>query len=74
MHGNLWEWVADCWNDSYYGAPDDGSAWLSGDCKRRVLRGGSWNDPPGIVRSANRSGFTLAYGVIYLGFRLVQDR
>ena len=36
MHGNVWEWVEDCWNDSYQGAPSDGSAWTSGDCSRRV--------------------------------------
>ena len=42
MHGNVWEWVQDCWNDNYEGAPTDGTAWLSGDCDRRVLRGGSW--------------------------------
>ena len=42
MLGNVWEWVADCWNESYAGAPSDGSAWTSGDCSRRVLRGGSW--------------------------------
>ena len=41
--GNVWEWVQDCWNDSYRGAPSDGSAWERGDCGRRVLRGGSWN-------------------------------
>ena len=41
MHGNLWEWVQDCWNDSYQGAPADGSAWTSGACAIRVLRGGS---------------------------------
>ena len=42
MHGNVWEWVHDCWNDSYVGAPSDGSAWASGDCNLRVVRGGSW--------------------------------
>ena len=42
MHGNVWEWVEDCWHESYEGAPSDGSAWTSGDCSRRVLRGGSW--------------------------------
>ena len=42
MHGNVWEWVEDCWNDSYAGAPSDGRAWTSGDCSRRVIRGGSW--------------------------------
>ena len=34
MHGNVWEWVEDCWNDNYEGAPSDGSAWESGDCSR----------------------------------------
>ena len=45
MHGNVWEWVQDCWNSSYRGAPTDGSAWESGDCGRRVRRGGAWDRP-----------------------------
>lgn len=44
MLGNASEWVEDCWNDTYSGAPTDGSAWLGGDCRGRVLRGGSWED------------------------------
>ena len=56
MHGNVWEWVQDCSNDSYVGAPTDGSAWTSGDCGRRVIRGGSWFHLPGLLRSANRTG------------------
>lgn len=44
MHGNVKEWVADCWNPSYAGAPSNGDAWLSGDCSRHLYRGGSWND------------------------------
>ena len=43
VHGNVAEWVADCWNESYEGAPTDGSAWTNGDCRYRVTRGGSWN-------------------------------
>ena len=58
MHGNVWEWVEDCWNDSYVGAPTDGSAWGSGDCVKRVLRGGSWFNGPRVLRSANRGRFT----------------
>ena len=42
MLGNVAEWCEDCWNTNYAGAPADGSAWLSGDCDRRVLRGGHW--------------------------------
>ncbi len=52
--GNVWEWVADCWNGSYAGAPSDGSAWMSGNCDIRVWRGGSWDGPPRDLRSANR--------------------
>ena len=42
MSGNVWEWTADCWNNGYSGAPSDGSAWTSGGCSSRVIRGGSW--------------------------------
>lgn len=52
VHGNVWEWVEDCWNDSYVGAPSDGSAWTSGHCNTREMRGGSWTYGPGSVRSA----------------------
>ena len=54
MHGNVWEWVEDCWNGSYAGAPSDGSAWRSGECSVRVLRGGSWFGLPRDLRSADR--------------------
>lgn len=42
MLGNVAEWCEDCWNENYVGAPADGSAWRSGNCDRRVLRGGHW--------------------------------
>jgi formylglycine-generating enzyme required for sulfatase activity len=54
MHGNVWEWTQDCWNDSYSGAPKNGSAWTSGNCSRPVVRGGSWYFNPQILRSADR--------------------
>ena len=55
MHGNVWEWVADCWHDSYEGAPTDGSAWTSGcDFNLAVMRGGSWFNSPRGLRSARR--------------------
>jgi formylglycine-generating enzyme required for sulfatase activity len=54
MLGNVWEWTADCWNESHAGAAADGSMRLSGDCSRRVLRGGSWVSGPGSSRSADR--------------------
>jgi formylglycine-generating enzyme required for sulfatase activity len=77
MLGNVWQWTEDCWNESYVGAPTDGSAWQSGDCSRRVLRGGSWSNLPEFVRSAARSrerldshSFDFAS---YAGFRVVRD-
>jgi formylglycine-generating enzyme required for sulfatase activity len=66
MHGNVWEWVQDCWNGSYKGAPVDGSAWTTGECDRRVVRGGSYDDHPSRLRSAKR-GFAAA------GFRHRDD-
>ena len=59
VHGNVWEWVQDCWHENYEGAPTDGTAWLEaggGDCGLRVVRGGSWTNIPGYLRSANRNG------------------
>ena len=55
VHGNVREWVEDCWNDSYAGAPRDGSAWMSGDCSHHGLRGGSWWGYPQWIRAAYRS-------------------
>ncbi len=55
--GNVWEWVEDCYNDSYEGAPDDGNAWTSENCWFRVLRGGCWANSPKVIRSAYRLRF-----------------
>ena len=73
MHGNVWEWVQDCWNDDYEGAPTDGSAWTGGDCGRRVIRGGSWDDGARLLRSASRSGSGRSLRGNDVGFRLAQD-
>ncbi|MFZ0256368.1 MAG: SUMF1/EgtB/PvdO family nonheme iron enzyme [Gammaproteobacteria bacterium] len=71
--GNVWEWVQDCWHENYTGAPSDGSAWETGDCRYRVLRGGSWNREPGFVRSATRFWARPVNRSYNLGFRLAQD-
>ena len=75
MHGNVWEWVQDCWNEGYRGAPGDGSAWMSGDCGRRVDRGDSWSHAAWVMCSADRHGENNATSRYYqVGFRLVRDR
>jgi formylglycine-generating enzyme required for sulfatase activity len=57
MQGNVSQWVEDCWHDDYTAAaPTDGSAWLTGDCNGRVLRGGSWGDSEIELRAAARTG------------------
>ena len=73
MHGNVREWVEDCWNDNYAGAPNDGSAWTSGTCDRRVIRGGSFDLATRNLRSANRNWGGNAYRTANVGFRLAQD-
>ena len=72
MHGNVQEWVWDCWNENYVGAPNDGSAWTNGDCERRPLRGGSWDLAPWNLRSAYRDwgGTGNRSGVV--GFRVAR--
>ena len=73
LHGNVWEWTEDCWNGSYSGAPSNGSAWLSGNCDRRVLRGGSWGDVPQSLRSANRYWSDSSLRGNVFGFRIARD-
>lgn len=71
MHGNVWEWCADHWHDTYAGAPRDGSAWLSEDQNLgRVRRGGSWFNDLASCRSAYRTHFPPDYGYFSLGFRV----
>ncbi|TXG79974.1 MAG: tetratricopeptide repeat protein [Rhodocyclaceae bacterium] len=71
MSGNVWEWVEDCYN-SYQGAPTDGSASITGDCSRRVKRGGSWSNTPASVRSAGRSRDGPSDRIDFLGFRVAR--
>ena len=73
MHGNVWEWVEDCWNESYTEAPRDGSAWRRGNCSRRVLRGGSWVNWPSGLRAATRYSFTTDFRSPYYGFRVARS-
>ena len=74
--GNVWQWTDDCWNENYVGAPVDGSAWTTGNCDRRVMRGGCWSNSPAFVRSATRvsgdaGGRDYDYST-YVGFRVAR--
>jgi formylglycine-generating enzyme required for sulfatase activity len=70
MAGNMYQWVQDCYHGDYNGAPTNGSAWTSGDCGRRVLRGGSWNFNPRFLRSASRFWSPSLFRDNVLGFRV----
>ena len=72
VHGNVLEWVEDCWNDDYDAAPTDGSAWESGKCSERVVRGGSCDATPRHLRSAYRLGITTGYRSQNAGFRVAR--
>ncbi len=72
MAGNVWQWVEDCYHDSYAGAPQDGSAWTAISCDKRVLRGGSWNNDPRDLRAATRSRDDPDIRGDDVGFRLAR--
>lgn len=75
MHGNMWEWVQDCWHWNYDGAPADGAAWLgsASECERHVMRGGAWHGTVSYMRSAYRFRFPREGRSGGLGFRLARS-
>jgi formylglycine-generating enzyme required for sulfatase activity len=72
MSGNVNEWAMDCLNNSYDGAPSDGSAWMMGNCDLRALRGGAWNSGPNNLRSGNRDWDATGLRVNRNGFRVAR--
>lgn len=73
MHGNVWEWVQDCWHENYEGAPIDGNVRSSSRCRRRVLRGGGWANSPGGLRSAMRIPNRAGVSSDIVGFRIARS-
>ncbi|WP_298906494.1 SUMF1/EgtB/PvdO family nonheme iron enzyme [uncultured Nostoc sp.] len=72
MHGNVYEWCQDVYNDNYQGAPKDGSAWLTGkDNNIKLLRCGSWFDYAVDCRSSSRVRLPRTYRNSNIGFRVV---
>ncbi len=72
MLGNVEQWVEDCWNLNYSGAPSDGSAWRSGSCEERVSRGGGWVTPPLLLMVSMRGNLNKDVRFGYVGFRVAR--
>jgi len=71
--GNAAEWVEDCWNDSYRGAPRNGSAWTTGQCRQRGIRGGSFASKAPLIRPAARFKYDQDVRYYANGFRVARD-
>ena len=72
MHGNVWEWVQDCWSNHYRWAPRHGEARLEGDCSMRVLRGGAWGYEVESLRAAFRTPLSTRQRSNDIGFRVAR--
>jgi formylglycine-generating enzyme required for sulfatase activity len=72
VHGNVWEWTDDCWNETNTGNPGNGAARNSGDCDHRVVRGGSWYNSPAILRAASRGNYPTESRNQGFGFRIAR--
>ena len=74
MHGNVGEWVEDCWHDGYADdAPANAAPYLVPDCGEHVFRGGSWEDPPAQLRAAARAGTRRDEQSSSRGFRVARS-
>jgi formylglycine-generating enzyme len=72
MSGNVWQWTEDCMHETFTDAPNDGSSWITPVCYNRVLRGGSWIDPPRFLRLAERNPWSPDHTDYANGFRVVR--
>lgn len=73
MNGSVWEWVGDCWHNSYVGAPADGRVWNEQNCRVRVIRGGSWREGASYMLSSTRFKYDATVRVSQNGFRVARD-
>lgn len=70
MHGNVWEWTADCWHPQYSARPV-----TSADaCDSRVLRGGSWASDAAALRTAVRGWERQDRSKNSIGFRVARSQ
>lgn len=73
MNGGVWEWVADCWQNTYKGAPADGRAWDDAACVARVIRGGSWREGGDYMTTTTRFKYSPSVRQSQNGFRVARD-
>ncbi|AZD30755.1 dihydropyoverdine dehydrogenase [Pseudomonas chlororaphis] len=73
MHGNVYEWIADCEHANYVGAPTDGSAWVEPGCESLQIRGNDWGEAPVFSRSGNRNNIYPSTRGDWIGFRVVRE-
>ncbi|WP_234446484.1 formylglycine-generating enzyme family protein [Luteimonas sp. MC1750] len=73
LEGNVSEWVADCWHDSYRRAPASGAAWVNPGCRMQVVRGGAWASSPPQTRSSWRAPSPVDNTNARVGFRVARD-
>jgi formylglycine-generating enzyme required for sulfatase activity len=75
MFGNVWEWVEDCYANTYEGLPHTAAAHGGMDpgCRRRVIRGGGWESYPRMLRASYRQWARPFASFDNLGFRVAAD-
>jgi formylglycine-generating enzyme required for sulfatase activity len=73
MNGSVWEWVSDCWHNSYQNAPNDGRAWDAPGCNMRVIRGGSWREGSDYMLTSTRFKYSQSVRQSQDGFRVAKD-
>ena len=73
VHGNVWEWVSDCWTNDYNGRTKSAASFEFEDCNRRVLRGGSWYNDADYARASYRGNEIAGFRDDGVGFRVVHE-
>ena len=73
MTGSIDQWVSDCWNRNYTGAPRDGTSWDRPNCRQHVLRGGSWKNDVSYSRTSSRDSYDTDVRYPTHGLRVVRN-
>lgn len=73
MHGNVWEWCASIYDETYSGLELQDAGFDYEDHRERVVRGGSWHNVPSGLRSASRNKLRPDYHYLRVGFRIVRE-